>query len=69
MLERDLSLRTGLSCLQGQRRVFSLLDKLKAASLLRLELSQTIQDSLRSKDLTGHPALREIKISVGSDFI
>ena len=48
VLERDLSLRTGLSCLQGQPRVFSLLDKLKAASLLRLELSQTIQDSLRS---------------------
>ena len=48
VLERDLSLRTGLSCLQGQGRVFSLLDKLKAASLLRLELSQTIQDSLRS---------------------
>ena len=48
VLQRDLNLRTALSCLQGQSRLFSLLDKLRAASLLRLELSQTIRDSLRS---------------------
>ena len=48
VLQRDLNLRAALSCLQGQPRLFSLLDKLRAASLLRLELSQTIIDSLRS---------------------
>ena len=46
MLERDRSLRTALACLEAQPRVFSLLDKLRAASLLRLELSQTILESV-----------------------
>ena len=48
VLARDLDLRSSLSCLQGHSRLFSLLDKLRAASLLRLQLSQTIRDTLRS---------------------
>ena len=48
VLERDLAIRTALSCLQGQQGVFSLVDKLREASLLRLEITQTIIDSLGS---------------------
>ena len=48
VLERDLNLRSALSCLQGQSRLFSLLDKLRVASLLRLQISQNIIDCLRS---------------------
>ena len=44
--ERDANMRAAVSCLQGVGTVFSLLDKLRAAALQRLQITQTILDSL-----------------------
>ena len=42
--ERDINVRTAISCLEGEGDVFSLLEKLLTASLLRLEITQTLSD-------------------------
>ena len=45
VIERDLALRAALACLKGEGEVDSILDKLRAAYLTRLDITQTIIDS------------------------
>ena len=48
VLERDLALRSALACVTGTGEVAAILDKLKAAYLTRLDLTQNIIDSYTS---------------------
>ena len=48
--ERDINLKTAISCLEGEGDVFSLLEKLLTASLLRLEITQTLSDITTPSD-------------------
>ena len=48
VIERDLALRAALACLEGEGEVDSILDKLRAAYLTRLDITQTIIDSYTS---------------------
>ena len=45
VVERDLALRGALSCVKGEGEVDTILDKLRAAYLTRLDITQTIIDS------------------------
>ena len=48
VVERDLALRTALACVKGEGEVDSILDKLRAAYLTRLDITQSIIDSYSS---------------------
>ena len=48
VMERDLALRSALACVKGEGEVDTILDKLRAAYLTRLDITQTIIDSYAS---------------------
>ena len=48
VVERDLALRAALACVKGEGEVDTILDKLRAAYLTRLDITQTIIDSYTS---------------------
>ena len=48
VVERDLALRTSLACVKGEGELDSILDKLRAAYLTRLDITQSIIDSYSS---------------------